>query len=83
VGSVTIGGLAAPDGTQVTVWVAEYGAPIGTGTSSGGNYSVLANQHGSASFAGKTLIFKINGQKTGETGTWETGNATILAISLE
>ncbi|PKB71322.1 MAG: hypothetical protein BZY87_05560 [SAR202 cluster bacterium Io17-Chloro-G6] len=82
-GGVTIGGLAAPDGTQVTVWVAEYDAPVGTDITSGGNYSVLANQHGVKSFAGETLIFKVNGQDTGETGIWETGNATILALSLE
>ncbi len=83
VGSVTISSLAAPDGTEVSVWVAEYNRPIGTGATTGGNYSVLAHQHGSASFEGKTLIFKVSGQDTGETGTWETGGATILAISLE
>ena len=83
VGSVTISSLAAPDGTEVTVWVAEYDAPVGTGVTTGGNYSVLAHQHGAASFNGKTLIFKVNGQDTGETGIWETGDATILAISLD
>jgi len=83
VGSVTISSLAAPDGTEVTVWVAEYDRPVGTGVTAGGNYSVLAHQHGTTSFLGKTLIFKINGQDTGETAIWETGDATILAISLE
>ncbi len=83
VGSVTIGGLAAPDGTVVTVWVAEYNGPVGTGTTTSGNYSVLAHQHGPASFGGKTLIFKVNGEETGESGVWETGEASILAISLQ
>ena len=82
VGSVTIGSVAAPDGTQVTVWVAEYEGPVGIALTSGGNYAVLAHQHGTESFNGKTLIFKVNGQDTGETGIWERGGADILAISL-
>ena len=83
VGGATIGGLSAPNDTEVTVWVAEYNGPVGTGVVTGGNYSVLAHQYGTASFNGKTLIFKINGQETGETAIWESGEATILAISLE
>ena len=82
VGSVTINGTAAPDGTEVTVWVAKYIDPVGTGTTFGGNYTVLAHQHGTESFGGKTLIFKVNGQETGETASWEKGGATILALSL-
>ena len=83
VGTVTIGGAAAPDGTEVTVWVEEYTGPVGAGVTSGGNYTVLAYQHGAESFGGKTLIFKVDGQDTGETGSWEKGGATILALSLE
>ena len=83
VGSVTISGVAAPNGTEVTVWIAKYSGPVGTGTSSGGNYTVLVHQHGIESFGGKTLIFKVNGQDTGETGSWARGGATILALSLE
>ena len=83
VGSVTINGVAATDGTEVTVWVADYDGPVGTGFTSDGNYTVLTHQHGEAPFDGKTLIFKVNGQDTGETGNWEKGGATILAISLD
>ena len=82
VGAVTIDGLAAPDGTAVTVWVADYLGAVGTGVTSGGSYSVLAHQHGEASFSGKTLIFKVNGKDTGETASWEKGGATVLDISL-
>lgn len=81
-GSVTINGVPATDGAEVTVWVTEYDGPVGAGITSGGNYSVLVHQHGAASFGGKTLIFKVNGQDTGETGSWERGGATILDISL-
>jgi hypothetical protein len=82
VGSVTINGAPAPNGTEVTVWLEEFNAPIGAGTSSGGNYTVLANQHGARPFEGRTLIFKVNGQDSGETEIWEKGGATILAVSL-
>ena len=81
-GSVTINGAPAPNGTEVTVWLEEYNAPLGAGTSSGGDYSVLAIQHGARSFEGRTLIFKVNGQDSGETAIWEKGGATSLAVSL-
>ena len=83
VGSLTIGGLAAPDGTEVTVWVPQYNRPIGTGVTLSGNYSVLAHQHGFESFQGNTLIFKVSGKDTGETGTWDKGGGSILALSVE
>jgi hypothetical protein len=83
VGRVTISGAVAPDGTEVTVWVAEFDGPIGTGTTSGGDYSVLASVYGTASFSGKDLIFKVNGQDTGETGSWEKGGATVLDLSVD
>ena len=82
VGSVTINGAPAPNGTEVTVWLEEFNAPLGAGTSSGGDYSVLAIQHGARSFEGRTLIFKVNGQDSGETAIWEKGGATIMAVSL-
>ena len=82
VGTVNISSVAAPDGTEVTVWLAEYDAPVGTAITSGGNYFLLTHQYGTESFIGKTLIFKVNGQDTGETGRWERGGATILDISL-
>ncbi len=82
VGKVTVGGVTATDGTDVSVWLEEFDAPIGTGTTSGGNYTVLANQHGSQSFVGRFLIFKINGLKTVETAVWQKGGATILDLSL-
>ena len=83
VGNVTIDGLPAPDGAEVTVWVADYLGAVGSGVTSGGSYSVLTHQHGEASFSGKTLIFKVNGKETGETATWEKGGATVLDISLD
>ena len=82
VGTITIGGEPAPDGVEVSIWLPEFDSPNGSGFSSSGDYSVLANQHGSKSFRGRKLTFKINGQDSGENATWEKGGATILNISL-
>ena len=82
VGKVTVGGVTATDNTDVSVWLAEFDAPIGIGVTSGGNYTVLANQHGAQSFVGRFLIFKVNGLNTGETAVWQKGGATILDLSL-
>ncbi len=82
VGNVTIDGAPAPNGSDVTVWVAQFDAPLGVAISSGGGYAILANQHGPESFDGQTLIFKVNGQNSGETAVWERGGATVLDLSL-
>jgi hypothetical protein len=83
VGSVSIGDVAAPDGTEITIWLSEYDGPVGTGTTTGGEYVVRAEQYGEQSFNGKNLIFKVDGQDTLETATWEKGGATILDLSLD
>ena len=82
VGSVTIKGSAAIDGTEITVWLAEYDAPIGNGTVANGKYNLMAHTHGTGSFDGKTLIFKIAGELTGDTAEWESGQASILDLSI-
>ena len=81
VGSVTVSGEVAPDGTEVSAWVSEYSSPVGEGTVSGGSYVMNVSQYGSASFEGKTLTFKIGGVDTIQTSTWATGGATVLDLS--
>ncbi len=80
VGSVTVSGEVAADGTEVSAWVSEFSSPVGEGTVSGGSYVMNVSQYGSASFAGKTLTFKISDADTGQTYTWETGGATVLDL---
>ena len=66
----------------MSVWVSDYNAPVGTGTVSGGQYSVKTFKYGVA-FAGKTLIFKIADKDTGTTATWESGMATVLDLAVD
>jgi len=82
VGKVTFGGMPAPDGTEVSVWMAEFDGPIGVGPTSGGSYSVLAHQHGSQSFVGRFLLFKVNGTNTETTAVWQRGAANVLDLSV-
>ena len=80
VGSVTVSGEVAPDGTEVSAWVSEFSSPVGEGTVSGGSYVMNISQYGTASFAGKTLTFKIGDDDTGQTSTWEKGGATVVDL---
>ncbi|MCS5655004.1 MAG: hypothetical protein NZ810_03635 [Dehalococcoidia bacterium] len=79
---MTLGGMPAPDGTEVSVWMAEFDGPIGVGSTSGGSYVVLAHQHGSESFAGRLLLFKVNGTNAEETEVWRKGGADELDLSV-
>ena len=82
VGNVTINSAPAPDGTEVSVWLKQFASPLGIGTSVGGDYSILAKQYGNSSFGGRRVIFKINGEDSGESAVWEKGGATFLEVSL-
>ena len=82
VGTATIGGQPAPDGTEVSVWVSDYDASVGTETVSGGKYSLKVLKYGNA-FAGKTLIFKIADKDTESTASWESGGATVLNLATD
>jgi hypothetical protein len=70
----------AADGTEVSAWVSEFSSPVGEGTVSGGSYVMNVSQYGAASFAGKTLTFKISDADTGQTYIWEKGGATVLDL---
>ena len=82
VGSVTIEGSNAIDGVEISVWLPEYDAPIGNGTVTNGKYNLMAHAHGPGSFDGKILIFKIDGKLSGDTAEWESGQASILDLSI-
>ena len=65
VGSVTIGGELAPEGTEVTAWVLEYSDPVGSSiipavAGEPGSYTLLVPQRGD-DFTGTVLIIKVNG----------------------
>ena len=80
VGSVTIDGQVAVDGTEVSAWVSDYSSAVGLSNVANGSYVMNVSQYGTASFSGMTLIFKIGSVETALTSTWETGGATVLDL---
>ena len=78
VGTVTIGGLVALDGIEVTAWVD--GAQVASTQVAGGTYVIMVDQ-GSGSFAGKTILFRVDGEDANETGIWLQGGGDELNLT--
>jgi cobalamin biosynthesis Mg chelatase CobN len=78
VGTVTLDGAGAADGAAVTAWVDD--AQVAATTVSGGQYNLLVIQTGDASFAGKTVSFKVSNANAAATGTWEEGGGDVLDL---
>ena len=70
VGTVTIDGVIAPDGTVVTAWIQEFSVPVDQAVVNAGSYLIQVPQYGSASFAGMTVTFKVGSLDAQETAVW-------------
>ena len=84
VGTVTIGGELAPEGTEVTAWVLEYSDPVGSSTipavtAQPGSYTLLVPQRGD-DFAGTVLIIKVNGTFATNV-VWKSGGGDELNLA--
>ena len=84
VGTVTIGGQLAPEGTEVTAWVLEYSDPVGTSTipavtGEPGSYTLLVPQRGD-DFTGTVLIIKVNGTFAANV-VWKSGGGDELNLA--
>ena len=84
VGTVTIGGQPAPEGTEVTAWVLKYSDPVGTSivpsvASNPGSYSLLVPQHGN-DFTGTVLMIKVNGNFV-KNVIWKSGDGDLLDLA--
>ena len=62
VGTVTVDGVTAPDGTAVAAWIQGFSEPVGEGVVSGGSYVIQVAQYGTASFApiSNVIVFPSN-----------------------
>jgi len=84
VGTVTIGGQLAPEGTEVTAWVLKYSDPVGSSTISAvtgeaGSYTLLVPQRGD-DFTGTVLMIKVNGTFVTNV-IWESGGGDELNLA--
>lgn len=80
VGTVTVDGSTAADGTRVTAWLEGVQGPVAETKVSGGQYVIKIVQRGEANYASKKVTFKIGGRDANETFIWEPGGADELNL---
>ena len=81
VGTATIDGISAPDGTVVSAWIQGFSESVGEGVVSGGSFVVQISQYGNESFNGKTITFKVGVHDAQQTAVWGSGQADELNLS--
>ena len=77
VGTASLNGVAAADGSAITAWVD--GEQVADTYASSGDYTLIVDQ-GDSSFAGKAVSFKISGVNAAETADWVQGGAEVLDL---
>lgn len=80
VGTVTLDGAPAPDGTVVSASVEGVTDAAGTATTSGGKYNIVADP-GEDSWAGLTVTFLVAGSAAVESATFVHGGADELNLT--
>jgi len=84
VGTVTISGRPAPEGTEVTAWMLNYSEPAGSSkvpavSGEPGSYSLLVPQYGT-NFNGTVLVLKVNDTFV-TNAVWLSGEAEFLDLN--
>ena len=84
VGTVTISGRPAPEGTEVTAWMLNYSDPAGSSkvpavSGEPGSYSLLVPQYGT-NFNGTVLVLKVNDTFV-TNAVWLSGEAELLDLN--
>ena len=83
VGTAIVGGAPAPDGTVITAWVEGFSEPVREAVVAGGSYNLKVFQFGKASFADRTITFKIGESTANETGVWQSFGADVVDLTVE
>ena len=83
VGTVTVDGQPAPEGTEVTAWMLKYSEALASSTvpavaDEPGSYSLLVPQYGT-NFNGTVLMIKVNGRFV-TNSVWMSGEGEILNL---
>ena len=80
VGTVTVDGATAADGTQVTAYLDGVPDSVAGTTVTDGRYVIKIVQRSSTLFAGRKITFKIGGRDGSPTAVWITGAADELNL---
>jgi len=83
VGTVTIDGQFAPDGTEVSAWMLQYSEPVGSSVvpamaGQPGSYRLLIPQYGK-NFNGTVVRIKVDGNFV-TNAVWQSGEGEILDL---
>ena len=83
VGTVTIDGQIAPDGTEVSAWMLQYSEPVGSSVvpavaGQPGSYRLLIPQYGK-NFNGTVVRIKVDGNFV-TNAVWQSGEGEILDL---
>lgn len=81
VGTASIDGAAAADGTVVSALVDDAEAATATVSGGDGSYVLEVDQGADLSYAGKTVSFQVAGNSAAETATWVQGEGTLLDLT--
>ncbi len=76
-GTATLDGATAVDGTAVTAWVD--GQQVAATNVAGGSYQLIIG--GAAGFAGETVVFRVGSANAAETADWIMGGADVLNLT--
>ena len=87
VGKALKGASLVPVGTEISVWLEGYSAPVGESVTkvparSGNNYVVEVYQYGTILNPSSSLSFHIGKQDTGQVSTWSQGGGTVLDLTI-
>ena len=82
VGTVSVDGSPAPDGTLVNAFIEGKTGPVAQAEVSGGGYTLTVEQTSGADFDGKTVTFTVSDQETSPSVSWEIGGADEVNLSV-
>ncbi len=82
VGTVTVDGAPAVDGTQVTAFLEGVPDSVAGTTVTDGRYVIKIVQRSSTLFANRKITFKIGGRDGSPTAVWISGNADELNLAV-
>lgn len=82
VGTVSVDGAPAADGTVVSARLEGMPEPVAQATVSGGKYVIKIVQRGDVPYANKKVTFKIGDADAAQSATWQMGGADELNLAV-
>lgn len=82
VGTVSMDGSPASDGTLVTAFIEGNSSPVAQAEVSGGSYTLMVEQPAGGDYGGKSVTFTVSDIDTSPSKIWEFGGANEVNLSV-